>query len=141
MKRWEDWERTRLRRIKRKERQRQQLESGAAHLTRLSTASEDDVSLIPPNLPYDDDESSSVTSSISQDLGPEQQYYDYSGVDVGNNSPRFVSPQSYNRNQEEYRQVYQPPSQQQQHQQRQHQQQQHQQHQQQRQRRTDDDLL
>ncbi|CAJ0845441.1 14449_t:CDS:2, partial [Entrophospora sp. SA101] len=73
LKRWEDWERTRIRRIKRKERQRQQLESGSIHLTHLSMASEEDVSLIPPNSShYDDDETSSIKSGATHDLVDEE---------------------------------------------------------------------
>nr|CAG8628140.1 916_t:CDS:2 [Entrophospora candida]CAG8634666.1 7922_t:CDS:2 [Entrophospora candida] len=87
LKRWEDWERTRIRRIKRKERQRQQLESGSIHLTHLSMASEEDVSLIPPNPShYDDDETSSIKSGATHDLGPQQQYYEYSGSGGGGGS-------------------------------------------------------
>ncbi|CAB4486993.1 hypothetical protein RhiirA5_358682 [Rhizophagus irregularis] len=77
LKRWEDWERTRLRRMKRKERQRQQIASGAVHLTHQVIP--DDESQYELLSPQTDDNYAETSSNNSQS----QQYYNYLDDDYG----------------------------------------------------------
>ncbi|CAG8604514.1 9656_t:CDS:2 [Funneliformis caledonium] len=81
LKRWEDWERTRIRRNKRQERERQQV--GPTHDPNSALLSGNDGDY------YGD--SGSVHSQTSADLGP-QQYYDYS---VNSNNGTGYPPQQY----------------------------------------------
>ncbi|KAG9290223.1 hypothetical protein G9A89_022199 [Geosiphon pyriformis] len=104
LKRWEDWERTRLRKVKRDaERQRQAQQMAPAHLTHSAISGEDDDKGLVDNQYYA--ETSSITSAVSQDIGLPQQYYDYS-VGGGNNStaPGYP-PQHY----DQYNQQQRPP--------------------------------
>ncbi|CAG8739517.1 5985_t:CDS:2, partial [Ambispora leptoticha] len=108
-KRWEDWERTRLRRAKRDERQRTKQQTGPAHLTHANISGEDDANkgLIAGNQGYDDNnnyyaETSSINSAVSQDIGPPQQYYDYNagGTTPGAQIPSGYPPQHYDQYQQ-----------------------------------------
>ncbi|CAG8439091.1 9988_t:CDS:2 [Ambispora gerdemannii] len=96
-KRWEDWERSRLRKAKRDERQRANQQMAPAHLTHAALSGEDDANagLISSNQGYDNNyyaETSSINSAVSQDIGPPQQYYDYS---AGGAAPGAPIPSGY----------------------------------------------
>ncbi|CAG8589908.1 654_t:CDS:2 [Cetraspora pellucida] len=84
LKRWEDWERARLRRNKRIERQdRQNQQKGPSHLTHQVYTGDDqsNASLLASNyVSYEGDyqDAMSMHSTASGDIGPQQQYYDYS---------------------------------------------------------------
>ncbi|CAG8630556.1 11625_t:CDS:2 [Racocetra persica] len=100
LKRWEDWERARLRRNKRAERQdRANQQKGPSHLTHQVYTGDDDqgnASLLASNyVNYEGDyqDAMSMHSTASGDLGPQQQYYDYS-------NSRY-QPQDYDRYQQE----------------------------------------
>ncbi|CAG8507610.1 20115_t:CDS:2 [Racocetra fulgida] len=99
LKRWEDWERVRLRRNKRQERQeRANQQKGPSHLTHQVYTGDDqsNASLLASNyVNYEGDyqDAMSMHSTASGDLGPQQQYYDYS-------NSRY-QPQDYDRYQQE----------------------------------------
>ncbi|CAG8538570.1 9375_t:CDS:2 [Funneliformis mosseae] len=89
LKRWEDWERTRIRRNKRQERERQQ--GGPTHLVHQQMSNDPNSALLSGNDGDYYGDSGSVHSQTSADLGP-QQYYDYS---VNSNNGTGYPPQQY----------------------------------------------
>ncbi|CAG8435940.1 6900_t:CDS:2 [Diversispora eburnea] len=81
LKRWEDWERMRIKRIKRQERQRAALEAtnGPTHLTHQPMEDDSRSSLLLSQAQHQYDGEYYESSIHSEELGPQQQYYDYSG--------------------------------------------------------------
>ncbi|CAG8523665.1 glycosyltransferase family 2 protein [Gigaspora rosea] len=83
LKRWEDWERARLRRNKRAERQdRQNQPKSPTHLNHQVYNGDDQGSALLAsnyvNYEADYQDAMSMHSTASGDIGPQQQYYDYS---------------------------------------------------------------
>ncbi|KAL1920811.1 uncharacterized protein VTP21DRAFT_11446 [Calcarisporiella thermophila] len=114
MKRWEDWERQRVRKAKRRERQRATIAS-AAHLQHQVIPGDDDsrTHLFSQNSNYEE------YSDIGDDLGPPQQPYDYhNGIGYAPPMPpppQTQQPQQYYQAQSQqqayppYQQYQQPP--------------------------------
>ncbi|CAG8703021.1 1288_t:CDS:1, partial [Scutellospora calospora] len=98
LKRWEDWERARIRRNKRTERQERNQPRSPTHLTHQVYAGDDqNNSLLASNyINYEGDyqDAMSMHSNASGDIGPQQQYYDYS-------TNRYPSQDNYDRYQQE----------------------------------------
>ncbi|RHZ59316.1 hypothetical protein Glove_364g56 [Diversispora epigaea] len=89
LKRWEDWERMRIKRIKRQERQRLALEArnGATHLTHQPIGDDESrSSLLLSQAQYQYDGEYYESSIHSEELGPQQQFYDYSANSNNNNN-------------------------------------------------------
>ncbi|CAG8570832.1 8959_t:CDS:2 [Acaulospora morrowiae] len=95
LKRWEDWERSRLRKIKHQERQRMQNTMHVpAHLTHQVVSGEDDQKR--QLLSHYEGEYYEGESVDTDDIGNQQQYYDYSSnityPQVQYNNPQNTSP-------------------------------------------------
>ncbi|KAL1922500.1 uncharacterized protein VTP21DRAFT_10039 [Calcarisporiella thermophila] len=115
MKRWDDWERQRMRKAKRKDRQRATMASGNTYLSHQALGVQNDMSsqLLQAG-GYSDE-----YSDISDDLGPLQQPYDYHNSGMGYAPPVPPLPQqqqfyyhqetpSYQHHQQTYPHKYEP---------------------------------